>query len=558
MGPRTQDGRARRRLVRGALVAAAMAAGTVAVAPARADEPLPTIVQDDAQLLHRSDAQTLASLKLLKDAGTSTVRVTAGWSVLAPDADSPSVPKGFDQTDPRAYEQARFAGLDRLVRMAKDQGLDVMIDIAFWAPRWATTSPAGPRARRDIDPAAYARFATAIARRYSGTFTPPAPAAGAEASSDDRFLEALYGDNGLFRRFRPARGTGPLPAVTTYTLWNEPNHPAFLRPQWAGNGADRHPASADIYRRMVAAAYPAVKAVAPSSRILVGGTAAQSSGTKGVAPLTFIRRLACVDEQLRPVTDGDCADFRPVPGDGWAHHPYALRTVPDAHAADPDHAPIGDLSRLTDLLARLVASGRLAPALANVWITEFGYEANPSDRSLKWSTGDQAEFLPWSEYLASRLPQVRSFAQFLLRDLPPTLSVLTTSARRSQGQWQSGLLFADGRPKLAYDAYKAGIFVRPAADGTFAVWGRIRTQAPGTLRGAALEMRPDGGALFTPLASVPTGGGAAVADFQTGPIVSRTISAPRTARFRLRYLDASGVWHVSPSVGLADEASADG
>ncbi len=68
--------------------------------------------------------------------------------------------------------------------------------------------------------------------------------------------------------------------------------------------------------------------------------------------------------------------------------------------------------------------------------------------------------MPWGEYLAWRVPTVRSFAQFLLRDLPPGRERVGASRRRPFGEWYSGLEFTDGRPKPAMDAFRAGLFVR--------------------------------------------------------------------------------------------------
>jgi hypothetical protein len=513
-----------------------VAAVALALWPATAGAQLPTIVQDDAQLLHRSDEQTRESLRTLKELGVDVVRVTAGWSVLTRDADASIAPPGFDAADPAAYDQRRFRSLDRVVRMADELGLEVMLDLAFWAPRWATTAAAPARARENIDAAEYARFAVAIARRYAGGWEPPArvgPDGRPAPTADDGVLAALFG--GVFGR--ASAGTGPLPRVSRFTLWNEPNHPAFLRPQWEGRGERRHAQSADVYRRMVQAAYPAVKAVQPDAQVLVGGTAAQSSGGKGVGPVTFLRRLACVDERLEPITDDDCAAFTPVPGDGWAHHPYALRTLPGAPAAEPDHAPIGDLDGLIGTLGRLVAAGRIAPAMGDLWITELGYESNPADPELPFSVGDQAAFLPWTERLAHRHPQVRSFAQFLLRDLPPSASVQTTSARRAQGQWHSGLLFADGRPKLAFEAFRGGIDLRRAG-GRLIAWGRLRPLAAGATTDAVLEVRRAGARRWRRAAA-----------FRTGPLLERAVAAPRGARVRLRWRDGDA-WRTSPSVAV--------
>ncbi len=67
--------------------------------------------------------------------------MTAGWSVLTRNADDTKRPE-FDATDPRAYEQERFRNLDRLLILANQYGFKTMVDIAFWAPHWASTASA--------------------------------------------------------------------------------------------------------------------------------------------------------------------------------------------------------------------------------------------------------------------------------------------------------------------------------------------------------------------------------------------------------------------------------
>ncbi|MCV4754532.1 hypothetical protein OFC37_34225, partial [Escherichia coli] len=72
-------------------------------------------------------------------------------------------------TDPAAYGERQWARLDRAVRLARERGLRVMIDIAFYAPRWATPAPPPDRPDRERvrpDPAHFADFAEAVARRY--------------------------------------------------------------------------------------------------------------------------------------------------------------------------------------------------------------------------------------------------------------------------------------------------------------------------------------------------------------------------------------------------------
>jgi hypothetical protein len=281
--------------------------------------------------------------------------------------------------------------------------------------------------------------------------------------------------------------------------------------------------SAEIYRAMVRAAYPAIKARAPKSRVLVGGTAAMGSstpGTGGVPPLAFLRAFACVDGSLQPLSDGPCAGFSRVPGDGWAHHPYSLRTTPDVDTRDTDKLPVAATARLAATLRALVAAGRIDPAMADVYLTEYGYETNPPDLGAPFSLADQGRLLAWAEYLAMREPAVRSWPQFQLYDRPDTAP---RAGIREFGDWHSGLYFNDGRPKPAAATYGAPIFAACARGGrTAVVWGRWRGHA-GT---AVLERR--------------MGGVWAAAQHGEGDAVTLRVAHRRGAAYRLRWTDGGG------------------
>jgi hypothetical protein len=141
--------------------------------------------------------------------------------------------RDFDAADPAAYPPRAWARLDRAVSEARAADLQVMIDVAFWAPRWATArpSPEADRQRDGIDVREYGRFAEAVARRY--------------------------GDRAV-----------------AYTVWNEPNYQVFLRPQWRRARAGWEIASAGAYREMVYEAVPRIRRHAPDALVLIGGTAA--------------------------------------------------------------------------------------------------------------------------------------------------------------------------------------------------------------------------------------------------------------------------------------------
>ena len=100
--------------------------------------------------MHRPPAQVAASMARLKDLGVDRVRLTANWSVLTRDTEAQQ-PPAFDAADPAAYEQARCAASTARSSLPTRPGLDVLMDIGFWGPHWATDDPPGPRARTDVE-----------------------------------------------------------------------------------------------------------------------------------------------------------------------------------------------------------------------------------------------------------------------------------------------------------------------------------------------------------------------------------------------------------------------
>ena len=457
--------RRRRRAPRRGRAAAAILGGALALsaalptprAAAEPGRPLPLVLQDDATLLNRTREQVRDAVETAAGLGVGVVRLTASWSRIAPDPQATRRP-AFDPRDPDAYGTRAWEHLDLAVREARRAGLRVLIDVAFWAPRWALRDPATAdraRPRNAPDPDAFAAFAEAVARRYRGDHVPPGQA-------------------------------DPLPRVDLLATWNEPNHPSFLSPQWrrdpAAPGGWRA-ASPAVYRAMHLAADAAIRRAAPGTTVLLGNLAAIGGppGEHGVPPLRFLRDLACVDERLRPRSDGDCGDFRPVRADGLAYHPYTRYVTPGTRAAARDQAALADLPRLHELLERLRAAGRLRlPEDAPLWLTEYGYETREDDPYQPFTRADQARFAGWSAYLAWRAPGVVSDAQFLLRDIDPAESGIPADDRRHYRDWQSGVLDHRGRPKPGAAATMLPLWPRIVGDGAHRrlwVFARVRPGA---------------------------------------------------------------------------------
>lgn len=418
----------RRKLAVAALACAAAACGGGSAA---GPPEHPTVLQDDAVLLGEP-RDVATALDDLRELGVDWVRVTASWSAIAPEPESTRRPR-FDATDPDAYPRGAWDRLDRVFAGARERGMEVSIDIGFFAPRWAVSRRAEPpdRQRYGIDVDAYADFAEAVASRY--------------------------------------------PEAVAFTIWNEPNFPGFFLPQWRRRGGDWVPASPHAYRAMLEAAVPRVEEAAPDSLVLVGGTS--SIGTDrpdesgdAMQPVTFLLELACVDERLDPLGRPECRDFEPLPGDGYGHHPLSIFLPPWEEDPEPGNVRLADLERLTRLLDRLHRAGRTERELP-VYVTEYGYQTDPPDPTQLVTPAQQARYLAEAERITRETPGVASYAQFLLRDLPEREG--DTPGERWRDS-QMGLRFPDGRRKPAQRAFAYALSARAAGARAVSFWVHVR------------------------------------------------------------------------------------
>jgi hypothetical protein len=258
-----------------------------------------------------------------------------------------------------------------------------------------------------------------------------------------------------------------------------------------------------------------------------------------------------VDDSLRPVHDGDCAGFARVPADGFSHHPYALGLPPGTLGRDPDTVRIGDLARLRWLLRTLVARGRLAPGAAGIWLTEFGYETNYPVRTKPWTLAQQAHLLAQGEYVARRVSGLRTFPQFLLRDVQTAAAVDALAAgigHRIQGSWQSGLFFESGAPKPAALSFPLTLLAARDPRAELLLWGHVRPAH----RVVRVRIERQAGAAWRPVVTrAPRRGGARGVAFWSlsdGSFTRRLPGPPpRRAQFRLAWLTPDGRWEPGPA-----------
>jgi len=421
-----------------ALVLAALAAAAPATAPARS---LQIGIADDGVLLGGGIAadDAVAAWSRL---GVDTVRVQVSWSRVTPNPRDPLPPPGFQGSnhgDPGYHWGVIDEAVGRLVRA----GLKPLLMVDGPPPLWASSVPA--RGNPRYKPAAwqFGAFMAAVASRY--------------------------GEH-----------------VDEYIVWNEPNLPLWLQPQADCVRRDRcTPVSPHTYRAMVRAAYPAVHAADPTATVLAGALAPAGNNLRSrnanMRPLQFIRGMACVDEELRPITTGACARFEPAMVDGWAHHPHSTLNTPDQPYDQPDDANLASLDKLETLLDRLQAAGRLVGTTTplNLWLDEYGYQTRPPDRLRGIPFGRQDRFLQQAAYVAWRNPRVQLLTQYLWVDEkvgPPP---------RYTG-WQSGLFTVEGLAKPSLQHFDDPFWIDFPRS---LLWGQVR---PGGVHQVRVEVRPPG------------------------------------------------------------------
>jgi hypothetical protein len=147
-----------------------------------------------------------------------------------------------------------------------------------------------------------------------------------------------------------------------------------------------------------------------------------------------------------------------------------------------DDATIRSLGRVTGALDRARARGRIGGRRQPIWITEYGFQSLPPDPQLGVRLARIPAFMALSElWIARRNPRVRSYSQYTMNDVP--------IVGGDFGTWQSGLRFADGRPKSnVYAMYRLPLLVRVLGPGAVEVHGAAR---PGG-RGATVQVQQRG------------------------------------------------------------------
>jgi hypothetical protein len=382
--------------------------------------------------------------------GIDVVRIFVRWDVASPSPNSRTRPAGAP------YD---FARVDAAVDRVRAAGMQPLLTLTGPGPVWGMQDPSRGSHRYRPSPARYAEFAADAAAHFAGR-------------------------------------------VNRYILWNEPNLSYWLSPLSAA------PA---VYRDLVNAAAPAIRAVDPSAQLLVGALAPRAK------PLAFLRSLACVDARYRRLRSGACRHFRPVTATALAYHPHSITNAPSQPFTGRDDANLASLGKLEAVLDRLRHAGRLRVG-GGLWLDEFGYQTNPPDRFLGVSPARQDSWLQEADYRAARDPRVKLLTQYVWIDESAT-------ARTGYSGWQSGLLYANGRAKPSLAHFPVPFFV-DAPRGL--LWGQVR---PGGVHRVAVQRR------------LPRRSWSTVAQLTTDArgYWARRMRLVRGAAYRFRALDAAGL-----------------
>ncbi len=339
-----------------ALAATLGAAFAVAVAPPSDAGAVVLGVQDDRLTSGPIDAVD-DRMDLLRESRAKITRIDVLWSLVAPTR--PANPR--DPADP-AYHWERTDAVMRGIARLKI----TPIVVAYSAPGWAAGGRGVPEGT-EVNPHApqprhYAHFMEALAKRYSGAFTPDG-------------------------------GDGPLPRARHYEIWNEPNLAGFLSPQVAGGRR----VAVDRYVALARAAYPAIKRVNRSA-IVIAGVAGPRSSTdeRGTGALLWAQRIAASR----------------APFDAYSQHVYPAAAPRAATRAFPAWRTLPRLFAALDAVPRR----RGVP----VYLTEMGYTtASTPFRNVRVTRSQQAAHLRQIMGMpAVRGGRVRALIWFNLQDNP--------------------------------------------------------------------------------------------------------------------------------------------
>jgi hypothetical protein len=273
------------------------------------------------------------------------------------------------------------------------------------------------------------------------------------------FVFVWHGLSGNTPRTEPARRrfaayaasvAKAFPQIRDFVVGNEPNLNTFWRPQFGAGGKD---VAASGYLNLLARTYDALKAVSPHIQVIGGALAPRGSDRPGTkrdthSPTRFIEDLGAAYKasgRTKPVMDA------------FAIHPY-MRTSklsPTETHADSTTITLADYPKLVALLGHAFGGTAQRGGDLPIYYTEFGVQTRvpAADRHAYTdvnspSAGDavspdtQANYYREALELAACQPTVKA------------LFIFHTFDEIDLAGWQSGLYYADQKPKPSLPAFE--------------------------------------------------------------------------------------------------------
>jgi hypothetical protein len=424
-----------------------------------------------------SPAARPGAITQMQGLGVHAVRILLEWNTVVPKPNAKKQPSGFNATNPADYNWGQY---DPLIAQMQTLGWKVLLTVTGPIPCWASACKkdqvTSPNAK------AYGQFMEAVGRHY-GNY------------------------------------------VKLYSIWNEPNQPQQLLPQYS-HGTLVSPA---IYRSLFLDGYAGLKKSGNFSgmKVLMGETSPIGVRVEGIpAPLAFLRGVLCLNSHY--VKAASCGK---LPAAGYAQHPYTQPPYgPFWVPGDTDDVTMGTLGRLVSALDRAAAAGAINSGMP-IYVTEFGIQSRP-DPYLGVPVAEQAEFDAISERIAWNNPRVVSYDQYLLSDDPP----LPGGPFAKWSGFQSGLEYFGGKPKPEYNGWRLPL-TATWNGSSVAFWGIARPTTGAT--SVVLEYSSNSGHSWHALLTAQTNSNGYWQ--ATGNFVKKRV-------WRAQWTDPSGAVYVGPTI----------
>jgi hypothetical protein len=411
-----------------------------------------------------------AAIAQMQELGVRAIRLELYWRDVAPNPTS-TVRPNFEASNPAAYNWGQY---DVLMAEAKRLGWKVLLTVTGPVPKWATAAKKDYVTRPNASE--FGQFMTAVGRHYG-------------------------------------------PQVNLFAIWNEPNHPDFLQPQFVKGVAT----SPRIYRALFQDGYAGLQAAGIAHPKVLMGETAPTGTAHEVSPLAFLRGVLCLNAQYKK--SGSCGE---LPAYGYGHHAYTTGGGPTYRPPNSQDVMIGVLSRLTQALDK-AARAHAIKAHMGVYLTEFGIQSKPNPY-VGVPVAEQAEWDAMAERIAYNNPRVQSFSQYLLQDDPVGEAPGSTTIG-----FQTGLEYVTGKPKPLYFAWPVPLVVSKQGSG-FSLWGLVRPATGATT--VTLLAQTGGSKAYRVLKTVHTNS----AGYWT------LHSTTRASSWRVRWTSASGKKYEGPPI----------